>query len=69
MPIFHKKHYSEIAQLVARISSIQDRLNTYLGLNAMFQRDNPAFDEEKFREACCVPEIAVKEVKIGCIKG
>ena len=69
MQTFHRKHYREIAKIVSRISSLQDRLDTSLRLTLMFQEDNTAFDESKFREACCIPEIAVKEVKIGCIKG
>ena len=63
MATFHRKQYRKIAKIVSRISSLQDRLDTFLRMTLMFQEDNPAFDKEKFREACCVPEIKIKEVR------
>lgn len=69
MPTFHRKQYRAIAKIVGSIGSLPDRLNTFFSFSSMFEEDNPAFSKDKFREACCLPEVKIKEVKIGSVKG
>lgn len=48
---FQKRHYEIIAK--AARTSEGDWIGLMAELTAIFKADNPRFDEERFRKACC----------------
>lgn len=62
MPAFQRRHYVALADMIAALhADAADMfetatINTFVDLLVRrFQRDNPRFDAERFRDACKVP--------------
>lgn len=61
MSTFSKRHYEQVAEAIfeATDTKVKDRIKKeYLiyKLCEFLQKDNPRFDESKFKEVCNLPE-------------